>query len=230
MESLWATSLITPVLQASITMDSEKLLMDIKAHQAINNEAIKQLNDTDLRWTQSANGLLRHDNRIYILETRNLWLRVLQYKHDHILSGHFSQNKTLASVWHEYTWPGLWNFVIKFCEPCTTCMHSKSQRHHPYGLLKQLLIPEQPWNSISMDFIEQLLKSSGYTTILVVVDRLMKQAIFIPTHNTVTSANLAKLFILHVFSKHGVPSHVPSDHGSEFISHFFRYLGKALDM
>ena len=31
-ESLWATSLITPALQASITMDSKKLLVDIKAH------------------------------------------------------------------------------------------------------------------------------------------------------------------------------------------------------
>ena len=109
-------------------------------------------------------------------------------------------------------------------------MHSKSQRHRPYGLLKQLPILEQPWNSISMDFIEQLLKSARYTAILVVVDRLMKQAIFIPTHNTITSADLTKLFILHVFSKHGVPSHVTSNHGSEFISHFFRSLGKALDM
>ncbi|CDO78129.1 hypothetical protein BN946_scf184860.g1 [Trametes cinnabarina] len=35
---------------------------------------------------------------------------------------------------------------------------------------------------------------------------------------------------MHVFSKHGVPSHVTSDRGSEFVSHFFRSLGKALDM
>ena len=109
-------------------------------------------------------------------------------------------------------------------------MHSKSQGHHPYGLLKQLPIPEQPWNSISMDFIEQLPKSSGYTAILVVVDCLMKQAIFIPTHDTITLADLTKLFVLHIFSKHGVPSHVTSDRRSEFVSHFFRSLRKALDM
>ena len=81
-----------------------------------------------------------------------------------------------------------------------------------------------------MDFIEQLLKSAGYTAILVVIDRLTKQAISIPTHDTITLADLTKLFILHVFSKHGVPSHVTSDRGSKFISHFFRSLGKALDM
>ena len=81
-----------------------------------------------------------------------------------------------------------------------------------------------------MDFIEQLPKLSGYTAILVVEDHLMKQSISNPTHDTITSADLAKLFILHVFSKHGVPSHVTSDHGSKFVSHFFRSLGKALDM
>jgi hypothetical protein len=81
-----------------------------------------------------------------------------------------------------------------------------------------------------MDFIKKLPSSSGYTSILVVVDRLTKQGIFIPTYDTITSAELAKLFVLHVFSKHGVPSHVTSDQGSEFVSHFFQSLGKALDM
>jgi len=36
--------------------------------------------------------------------------------------------------------------------------------------------------------------------------------------------------MIHVFSKHGVPSHVTSDHGSEFVSHFFCSLGTTLDM
>ena len=58
----------------------------------------------------------------------------------------------------------------------------------------------------------------------------MKQAIFIATHDTITSAQLAELFVIHVFSNHGVPAHVTSDRGPEFISHFFRYLRKALNM
>jgi len=81
-----------------------------------------------------------------------------------------------------------------------------------------------------MDFIEKLPSSSSFDTILVIVDRLSKQAIFIPTHDTITSVELARLFVIHVFSKHGVPSHVMSDRGSEFVSHFFCSLGTALDM
>jgi len=81
-----------------------------------------------------------------------------------------------------------------------------------------------------MDFIEKLLSSSRFDTILVIVDWLTKQAIFIPAHDTITSVDLARLFILHVFSKYGIPSHVTSDRGSEFVSNFFRSLGTALDM
>src|ERR1700729_1622096 len=81
-----------------------------------------------------------------------------------------------------------------------------------------------------MDFIEQLPFSKGFTAILVVVDRLSKQAIFISTYDTITSMQLTQLFVLHVFSKHGVPSHVTSNCGMEFVSHFFRSLRKALNM
>ena len=70
----------------------------------------------------------------------------------------------------------------------------------------------------------------GYTSILVVVDWLSKQGIFIATHDTITSSDLALLFVIHVFSKHGILAHVTCNRGSEFISHFFRSLGTALDM
>jgi len=81
-----------------------------------------------------------------------------------------------------------------------------------------------------MNFIKKLLFSSGFNTILVIVDCILKQAIFIPTHNTITLVELAHLFIIYVFSKYSVLSYVTSDCSSEFISHFFYSLGTTLDM
>ena len=81
-----------------------------------------------------------------------------------------------------------------------------------------------------MDFIKKLPPSSRYDTFLVIVDRLTKQSIFVPTVDTITGPMLAQLFVLHVFSKYGVPLHVTSDSSSEFVSSFFQTLGKALDM
>ena len=81
-----------------------------------------------------------------------------------------------------------------------------------------------------MDFIEKLLSSSGFDTILVIVDQLTKQAMFIPAHDTITFTDLAHLFILHVFGEHSIPSYVTSDRGSELVSNFFWSLGTALDI
>jgi len=212
-------------------MDVETLHSDILS--ALPSDPIAQVHladPPDSRWSTDEAGFLRLDGRIYVPDLDDLRLRVLRYRHDHPLAGHFGQNRTLELIRREYTWPGLRTFVKDYVRSCTSCARAKTPRHRPYGLLKQLPVPERPWNSISMDFIEQLPSSTGFTAILVVVDRLSKQAIFIPTHDTITSPELAKLFLLHVFSKHGVPAHVTSDRGTEFVSHFFRSLGKALDM
>ena len=177
-----------------------------------------------------ASGLLFLDNRIYVPSAGNLCTCILQYNHDHILAGYFGQKKTLELVCHRYSWPSLYTDVQQFCKSCVTCMQSKPQCHKLYGSLKQLPISERPWNSISMDFIKKLPSSSRFDTILVIVDWLTKQAIFIPAHDTITSTDLACLFVLYMFSKHGIPSHVTSNRDLEFVSNFFQSLGTALDM
>ena len=229
--SLHATYLEFPVLRAVAIMDVETLHSDILS--ALPSDPIAQVHLTDppdSRWSTNKAGFLRLDGHIYIPDLDDLHLWVLRYQHNHPLAGHFGQNRTLELIRREYTWPGLQTFIKDYVRSCTSCTQAKTPCHRPYGLLKQLPIPEKPWNSILMDFIEQLPSSTGFTAILVMVDRLSKQAIFIPTHNTITSLELAKLFLLHVFSKHGVPAHVTSDCSTEFVSHFFWSLGKALDM
>src|SRR5258708_25290875 len=111
--------------------------------------------------------------------------------------------------------------VKDYVASCATCTHAKSPRHKPYGKLKQLPIPSRPWSSISMDFIEQLPDSKGFSTILVIINHLTKQAIFIPSHEMVDAPQVAQLFLIHIFSKHGVPAHITSDRGSKPTSHFF---------
>jgi len=116
------------------------------------------------------NSLLLLDNRIYVPSASNLHTCILQYNHDHILTRHFGQNKILELAHHKYSWPSLHANIQQFCKSYVTCIQSKPQRHKPYRSLKQLPISEQSWNSISMDFIEKLLLSSGFDTILVIVN------------------------------------------------------------
>jgi len=62
-------------------------------------------------------------------------------------------------------------------------------------LLNPLPIPKDIWRDLSMDFIEGLPKSKGFSTILVVVDRLTKYAHFIPVKHPYTATTIAQLFM-----------------------------------
>jgi len=191
--SLQATILTTLTLRAATILDQNQLYSDILATFPFDFSISDHLLHPEGRWSKDGAGFLRLDNRMYVPDNANLHLRVLQYHHDHVLAGHLGQNKTLELIRRHYIWPNIRDDVQKFCKSCVTCMRSKPQRHRPYGFLQQLPIPERPWNSISMDFIEKLSSSSGFDTILVIVDRLSEQAIFILTHDTITSAELAYL-------------------------------------
>ena len=81
-----------------------------------------------------------------------------------------------------------------------------------------------------MDHITDLPESDGYDAILVIVCCLTKQGIFIPCNKTNTSEDLAKHYIHHVFSKHGLPGSIISDRGTMFVSEFWKELCKALDI
>src|SRR5258706_6615828 len=191
-------------------------------------EQIKTANQPD-GWMERE-GCLLFCERKYILNKGTLHLHTIRNHHDHPTAGHFGETETMELICCNYHWPGMRCMVGDYVRSCTSCVHTKVMHHKPYGLLKQLPIPGQPWESISMDFIKQLPASEGFTVILVIMDRLTKQSLFIPTHDTLDAPQLAQLFLTHVFSKHGTPGHVTSDCGTEFVSHFFHSLGSLLNM
>jgi hypothetical protein len=49
-------------------------------------------------WSKDTHGFIRLDRYIYMPDTDSLGLCVLQYCHDHPISGHFGINKTLALI------------------------------------------------------------------------------------------------------------------------------------
>ena len=97
-------------------------------------------------------------------------------------------------------------------------------RHAPFGLLSPLLIPTRPWLSVSLDWITDLPPSHYHDAVLVVVDRLTKQALFIPTTKSMAAPDVAFLFVQHVVRVHGLPETLVSNRDLVFTSHFWRRL------
>ncbi len=149
---------------------------------------------------------------------------ILFKRHDSLLAGHPGHAKTLSLISRDYSWLHMFKDVQLYIQSCDTCQQTKSSHHAPYRMLIPLKIPERNWEEISMDFITDLPLSHLFNSILVVVDRLTKQAHFIPTHKSLNSPGLAQLFIANVFKLHGFPSSIVSDRGSVFVSEFWKAL------
>jgi len=79
-----------------------------------------------------------------------------------------------------------------------------------------------------MDFITGLPKSEGNGAIMVVVDRLSKYAIFIPTPNECTTIEVARLFFKNVVKFWGLQRNIVSDQDSRFTSKLWTELFKLL--
>ena len=216
-------------LARTSTYDADTLFHDLRLAQ-LNDpkvQAQSKLVGTNPKYTID-NDLLRLDGRIIVPDDANIKLRILQSRHDHPVAGHPGRTKTLELLRLDFHWDGIRQYVADYVEACATCIRMKYARHKRYGELQPLPIPDRPWSSLSMDFIDQLPPSHGFDAILVVVCRLTKMALFIPTTTTITSEELARVYLRHVFSKHGVPSDIVSDRGSKFTSTFWKSLSEAL--
>ena len=111
-----------------------------------------------------------------------------------------------------------------FLQRCDVCQWFKTDYMKSVGLLQPLPIPTQMWTDVSMDFIEGLPSSNGYTAIMVVVNRLTKYAHFVALKHPFTAVIVAKAFFANVVRLHGIPTSIVSDRDKVFIISFWRTL------
>ena len=115
--------------------------------------------------------------------------------------------------------------VQLYVKTCEFCQRNKASNLKKAGLLQSLDIPDYPWQSCSMDFITQLPETSkGYDALMVVVDRLTRMTILIPTYTHVTAPEAARLFFEYIFKDHGMPESIVSDRDPRFTGKFWQHL------
>ena len=119
--------------------------------------------------------------------------------------------------------------IAEYVAVCDVCRRVKAEHQKPNGLLQPLPIPEWKWDKLVMDFITGLPRTrSGYDSIWVVVNRLMKVAHFIPVKTTYMCAKLVKIYMTRIVCLQGVPRTIVSDRGTQFTSKFWNQLHETL--
>jgi transposase InsO family protein len=170
------------------------------------------------------------NKRLYV--PSKLRLGVMRDTHDSITDGaHGGLHKTYNRIATYYFWPRMSKEIKNYVRSCDICQKVKPRRHAPLGLLNSIPIPERPFEVISMDFITELpMTKGGYDNVLVIVDKLTKYAIFIPTTTEIDEVSTAKLFFKHVVTHFGLPRQIITDRDSKWSGNFWEELCKIMGM
>jgi transposase InsO family protein len=172
----------------------------------------------------------RHgDTLLCIPKSSDLRLLLLHDVHDATIAGHLGFDKTYAALRRFAFWPQMSADTRRYVESCSSCQRNKAVRRLPAGLLRPLAIPEQRWDTVTMDFVTKLpMTSRKFDAITVFVDKLSKQVHFAPSRTTDSAVDVANCFFANIFRLHGMPSTIVSDRDSKFSSIFWRRMQERL--
>ena len=146
--------------------------------------------------------------------------------HSFCLSGHMDIFRTKSILKRDYWWLGFASFVKNFIDGYAIYQQNKVNTHPTTPPLCS--IPSTtalPFKQLSVDLITDLLPSSGFNSIMVMVDHgLTKGVILTPCSKTIDAAEITQLFFDNVFKCFGLHDILISDHGPQFASAFAREL------
>ena len=164
---------------------------------------------------------------LYIPKDDAVRTTLLREVHDAPTGGHLGREKTYRRLTAVVFWQGVYEDVRDYVRSCVSCAQSKASNRTASDFLHPLPIPARRWETISMDFVGPLPKTSrGNDFLLTVTDKLSKQVHLIACTQKVTASEVAQLVYDGVVRLHGFPERIISDRDTRFTSHFWRTLWK----
>ncbi len=132
-----------------------------------------------------------------------------------------------------YCWSKMRTMIKRYIQNCYICRRLKASRDRINELLKSLLILEQRWQNISLDFIINLSESDENNAILTVINRLSKKRHYISCWSDdeeIFAEQTVKLLLIWVFRTHELSRLIVFDRDSQFILIVWKSLCLRLDI
>ena len=167
-------------------------------------------------------GLLLYNERLVISETDHLCTDLIKESHEQVFTAYLRQDKTYQLLCAKYYWRGILADVQWFICNCHQCKWADILWDKTSESLHSLLIPDWPWQHVTMNYKSQLRDKHEFNNIFMIVDCLFKQSICTLCHKTVTAEDITKMYLQHIYWYYGTPESIVSDRGSQFIFYFWK--------
>ena len=213
----------------------DKHFKDIVAYYESGSDVVPKKLSSYVDWFKYRDGLLwdvrKPNKRPRLCVPRNLEILDMIFKevHSNILSGHLGYAKTLHRMLELFYFPKMHYRIREMLRKCVSCQSAKHSTKASRLPLQPLDVPSEPWESVSMDFIVELpMTERGFDALMVVVDRLTKFCILIPTTTNASARDVAFAFLNNVVCRFGIPKSIVSDRDPKFTSAFWSELHEFL--
>ena len=130
----------------------------------------------------------------------SLCTEIIRRYYDDEFAEHFEYKQTVKLTQCSYNWSDFSKDIKVYCRHCILCQKNKTRRHKLYELLKSLLTSIRVWDSVTINFITDLLLSKSYNeavynTVLITINRLMKMTHYTETRKNIDAFTLTELFL-----------------------------------
>jgi len=137
----------------------------------------KTCQDINLDNCKVLDEVLWKDDRLWV--SQSMITLLIRKAHDLLINDHSDMNWMLNLLRQSYCWSKMRTMIKHYIQNCYVYRRSKALRDRINELLKSLLILEQWWQNISLDFIINLLESDESNAILIVINWLSKKRHYI---------------------------------------------------
>ncbi len=192
-----------------------------------------QYEDIKLKNCWIQNEILYYDSQLWVLFNELLQINLIREMHDQFSVDHSDILRTVKIIKRNYYWSFMWKTVDHYIQNCYICQRLKTSKDKSNELLHSLLILEQQWQDIVMNFIIDLFDLYNYNAILTVICKLLKKRHYISCitdDEDITVERTAEMLIQWVYWTHDLSSFIVFDRDTQFTFILWKFLCKWLSI
>ena len=225
----WAEQLADYEFQIHYKKDNENGGADVLSQQP-DHKGVKKIHQ-EILWQNAEEVLMKDLAATFCVELPQ-WSdeKIIRECHKSRTAGHFEVKQTENLVQWRCSIVNCREWIIKMIAKCDSCWQNRISRDKRYDEIKQLEVSENPWESVTMNFIVKTspLKDPAwgvrFNSILMIVDWLTKYTMFISFRESATAPVLVYIILQELVSNHRLSKEFITDWDKLFTSKFWKTL------